>query len=318
MVNTGMASEFEQRYQVEDKVGEGTYGAVYRARCVQTGRLVAVKKIKDLEEEGVPGTAIREVAVLKSADHPNIVRLLDVFCVLGKVDLVFEFVDQNLKEFMRDQGSVLDPALVRSFMRQLVRGVYFCHSHRIVHRDLKPQNILIHASRVKDPAEGPRALKIADFGMARAFSVPLPRYTHEVVTTWYRAPEILFGSSEGVYSLPIDMWSSGCILGEMATGAALFRGDSEIDTIFQIFRKLGTPTVAEWPGLDTLPDFKPTFPKWSRRPWAEIRNTVEQLGPDGVALIDELLRYDPRRRLSAKQALRLPYLQQDGDVPMAE
>merc|ERR1719277_1027337 len=197
---------------------------------------------------------------------------------------------------MKRTGPCLSPAVVRSFQLQLMKGIHFCHSHRILHRDLKPQNILI---------DSVGNLKIADFGMARAFSVPIPKYTHEVVTTWYRAPEILFGSQE--YSLPIDVWSAGCILGEMATGTALFHGDSEIDTIFQIFRKLGTPTEAEWPGLSTLPDFKPTFPKWRRRSWEDIRGAAGQLGPAGTQLIDDMLTYDPRRRDSIRQALAHPY-----------
>merc|ERR1711920_908083 len=179
-----------------------------------------------------------------------------------------------------------------------MRGIDFCHSHRIIHRDLKPQNILI---------DGNGALKIADFGMARAFSVPIPRYTHEVVTMWYRAPEILFGGGKGEYALPVDIWSAACILGEMATGDALFHGDSEIDTIFQIFRKLGTPNEAEWPGLVDLPDFKLTFPKWTRQPWAEIRNIGTQLGSNGMQLIDQMLKYDPLRRISARQALLHSY-----------
>lgn len=287
-------------------VGEGTYGAVYKGRCTQTNRIVAVKKMKpEHEEEGLPSTAIREIGVLKISDHPNIVKLLDVYCHVGRVNLVFEFVEQNLKEYARQHGPCLAPDVTRSLMMQLMRGVHFCHSHRIIHRDLKPANLLIDAAGV---------LKIADFGMARAFSLPIPKYTHEVVTTWYRAPEILFGSQE--YALPIDVWSAGCILAEMATGAALFRGDSEIDTIFQIFRKLGTPTEVEWPGLAALPDFKPTFPKWVRRPWAEVRNIAAQLGVDGVVVLDGLLRYDPRMRMSARQALLQPYLARDGDVEM--
>lgn len=175
-------------------------------------------------------------------------------------------------------------------------GIDYCHSRRIMHRDLKPQNILI---------DNEDNLKIADFGMARAFCIPIPKYTHEVVTTWYRSPEILFGCE--TYSLGVDIWSAGCILGEMATGAALFHGDSEIDTIFQIFRKLGTPTEAEWPGLSLLPDFKVTFPKWTRRPWTDIRNTSAQLGTAGTDLLDHMLRYDPVRRISAKQSLLHEY-----------
>jgi serine/threonine protein kinase len=184
---------FEAQYKVEEKaVGEGTYGAVYRATCMRTRRTVAVKKIKpDRDGQGVPSTAIREVAVLRGSTHPNIVRLLDVYCTVGHLYLVFEFVKHNLKEHMRRHAPYLHPNAVCAFMLQLVRGIDFCHSHRIIHRDLKPQNILIDEIATSTPGHG--ALKIADFGMARAFSLPLPVYTHEVVTTWYRAPEILFG-----------------------------------------------------------------------------------------------------------------------------
>lgn len=319
--NATMTEErrFDRQYMMEEKaVGEGTYGAVYKARCLQTNRMVAVKKMKPVHgDEGVPSTAIREVAVLRGAEHPNVVRLLDVFCTLGQMHLVFEFIDQNLKEHMRRFGTsttrgssgALQPDVVRSFHLQLTQGIDYLHSHRIIHRDLKPQNILV-------TSEKPHSLKIADFGMARAFSLPLPKYTHEVVTTWYRAPEILFGSEE--YALPIDMWSTGCIVVEMATGSALFRGDSEIDTIFQIFQMLGTPSENEWPGLSSLPDFKPTFPQWRRRPWSEVRNASATLGPSGTSIVDELLRYDPRRRISARLSLSHAYLAQDLDVPMTE
>jgi len=298
---------FERRYRLEEKpCGEGTYGAVYMATCRETQRTVAVKKVKmEGEEEGIPSTAIREVAVLKTTDHPNIVKLLDVCCTPGRLHLVFEYIEMNLKQHMKRLDFVLDPSAVRSLTRQMLRGTEYCHSHRIIHRDLKPQNILIQRAGC---APGSEVVKIADFGMARAFSLPLPKYTHEVVTTWYRAPEILFGVEE--YSLPVDTWSAGCIMGEMATGAALFQGDSEIDTIFQIFRKLGTPTEADWPGLPDLPDFKPTFPYWRKRPWEEIRNTVAQLGSSGVDLLERLLTYDPRRRDSVRQALAHPYFGQ--------
>mmetsp|Transcript_110386 Transcript_110386/g.246688 ORF Transcript_110386/g.246688 Transcript_110386/m.246688 type:complete len:335 (-) Transcript_110386:292-1296(-) len=295
-------NRFERQYVLEDKakpVGEGTYGTVYRGRCTKTQRSVAIKRVKtELEHAGgVPATAIREVAVLKGMRHRNIVALLDVRCTPGRLDLVFEFIDVNLKQHMKQHGLRLEASAVRDFQKQLMQGIDFCHSHRIIHRDLKPQNILI---------DGADRLTIADFGMARAFSVPIPKYTHEVVTTWYRAPEILLGTLE--YSLPVDVWSAGCILGEMATGSALFHGDSEIDTIFQIFQKLGTPTEVEWPGLAKLSDFKPTFPRWHRRPWAQIRNTSQQLGASGMALLDGLLCYDPQRRTSARQALSHEYL----------
>jgi len=190
----------------------------------------------------------------------------------------------------------LSPNLIKSFSHQLCLGTEFCHARRIIHRDLKPQNLLVDSRQ---------RLKIADFGLARAFSVPMPKYTHEVVTVWYRPPEILLGSE--LYSVPVDLWSVGCIIGEMATGQPLFAGDSEIDTIFKVFQKLGTPTVAEWPGLARLPDFKPTFPQWSHKGWENIRNTKAQVGSDGIDLLAQLLAFDPARRLSARGALRHRY-----------
>jgi len=310
-VSEGANSEwlrFSNKYSVEEKtIGEGAYGTVYKARCTVTNRIVAMKKIKaEHEEDGVPSTAIREIAVLLTADHPNIVKLLDVYCLVGGTRLVFEFVDVNLKEHMKRHGPCLDPTAVCDLELQLLQGIHYCHSHRIIHRDLKPQNILIDTHGT---------LKIADFGMARAFSLPMPKYTHEVVTTWYRAPEILLGCQK--YSISIDMWSAGCIHAEMATGSAFFRGDSEIDTVFKIFRKRGTPTEQEWPGLGELPDFKPTFPKWTRLPWSEIRNIDSQLGPHGTSLLDQMLAYNPCKRISARQAVQHQYFTAASAAPKA-
>merc|ERR1719311_757161 len=244
------------------------------------------------QEDGVPSTAIREIAILKELTHENIVRLIDVFCKPGELVLVFELLDSDLKKHMKALSGRLQPAQVRDFARQLLKGVEFCHANRIIHRDLKPQNLLIDSSL---------RLKIADFGLARAFSLPMPQYTHEVVTVWYRPLEILLGSK--LYSLPVDQWGVGCIIAEMATGGPLFAGDSEIDTSFKIFQKLGTPTEAMWPGLAQLPDFKPTFPKWQPKGWANIRNTLAQLGTVGIDLLEHLMRYNPATRISARSAL---------------
>lgn len=128
------------------------------------------------------------------------------------------------------------PPFVQLFLFQMLAGVAACHAHRIVHRDMKPQNVLIRGSQVK----------LADFGLARAYSVPVRQYTHEVVTLWYRAPEILLGSK--FYSTPVDLWSTACIYVEMLNGLPLFPGDSEIDELYKIFKVLGTPSDAMWPG----------------------------------------------------------------------
>lgn len=223
-----------------------------------------MKKIRlEAEDEGVPSTAIREISLLKEMQDPNIVQLLNIVHADGhKLYLVFEFLDCDLKKYMEalpvseggrgkalPDGSVsmaglgLGDAMVKKFMAQLVEGIRYCHSHRILHRDLKPQNLLINR-------EG--NLKLADFGLARAFGVPLRTYTHEVstgpcscgpallihlsqvVTLWYRSPEILLGGRQ--YSTGVDMWSVGAIFAEMCTRKPLFPGDSEIDEIFKIFR----------------------------------------------------------------------------------
>ena len=244
----------------------------------------------------VPTTAIREIALLKELVHPNVVRILDVFCNPNMLVLVFEFLENDLKKYMKALDGPLSPFTVKHFAYQLCRGVEFCHANRIIHRDLKPQNLLI-ARRL--------FLKIADFGLARAFAVPVPAYTHEVVTVWYRPPEILLGAK--LYSVPVDLWSIGCVIGEMATGAPLFAGDSEIDTIFKIFQKLGTPSEQVWPGVGELPEYKASFPNWLPRGWAQIRNTKQQVGTDGIDLLENLMCYDPRRRLPARRALQHTY-----------
>jgi len=288
---------FDSQYERLEAVGEGTYGKVYKARCNRTGEYVAMKQMKlEANEEGVPSTAIREIALLKELSHKNVVRLLDVSCRPNKLVLVFEFLENDLKKYMRSLHAYMAPGTIKSLACQLCRGVEFCHANRIFHRDIKPQNLLI---------DNRLHLKIADFGLARAFTIPVAKYTHEVVTVWYRPPEILLGAT--LYSLPVDVWSIGCVLAEMATGAPLFAGDSEIDTLFKIFQKLGTPTEQVWPGLSDLPDFKPTFPKWRPRGWPQIRNTLAQVGSEGIDLLERFMAYDPRRRISARQALLHTY-----------
>lgn len=211
-----------------------------------------------------------------------------------KLYLVFEYLDQDLKKYMDSLGAEpMAPRLIKSYMHQLLKGMAWCHSHRILHRDLKPQNLLINALG---------AIKLADFGLARAFGIPVRTYTHEVVTLWYRAPEILLGSRH--YSCPVDIWSIGCIFAEMVTKRPLFPGDSEIDELFRIFRCLGTPNETVWPGVTSLPDYKQTFPVWPAEPIQSIVPTLEE---SGVDLLAQMMYYEPSRRISAKAALKHPY-----------
>ncbi|KAL7419600.1 Cyclin-dependent kinase catalytic subunit [Cryptotrichosporon argae] len=284
-------------YTKLEKVGEGTYGVVYKAREISTGQIVALKKIRlEAEDEGVPSTSIREISLLKElSKDDNIVKLFDIVHSDSKLYLVFEFLDLDLKRYMDSIGDKegLGPQMVKKFTYQLVKGLYYCHAHRVLHRDLKPQNLLINK-------EG--NLKLADFGLARAFGIPLRTYTHEVVTLWYRAPEVLLGSRH--YSTAIDMWSVGCIFAEMAMRQPLFPGDSEIDEIFRIFRLLGTPDEEVWPGVKSLPDYKPSFPQWQA---VDLRTAVHGLDDHGLDLLQQTLIYDPAHRISAKRALQHPY-----------
>jgi len=283
-----------EKYQKVEKIGEGTYGTVYKAKIKGTNDYVALKKIKlEAEDEGVPSTAIREISLLKELHHPNVVRLLEVVHSEKKLYLVFEFLDMDLKKYMDNHKDSLTLATVKSYLHQLLAGVAFCHSHRVLHRDLKPQNLLI--SHKGD-------MKLADFGLARAFGIPIRTYTHEVVTLWYRAPEILLGTKK--YACAVDVWSIGCIFAELVTKRPLFPGDSEIDELFRIFRTLGTPNEQTWPGVSTMPDFKDTFPLW---PAQRIELVVPGLDAVGCDLLSKMLTYEPSSRISAKAAMQHPY-----------
>lgn len=309
-----------------------------------------MKKIRlEAEDEGVPSTAIREISLLKEMQDPNIVQLFNiVHADSHKLYLVFEFLDLDLKKYMEalpvseggrgkplPDGSMmsanlgLDDKMVKKFMAQLVEGIRYCHTHRILHRDLKPQNLLIDR-------EG--NLKLADFGLARAFGVPLRTYTHEVSTghcehgrcrlsdlrsrslhsgivlrkfcwvgvntqrAWICGPSVPFSprcalaSHSSLVTRRLMRFSRSS--GESSNPIAWFYG-----LMFFIHSVLGTPDEDSWPGVTSLPDYKPTFPKWKRANAPLVPN-LEQAGCD---LLEALLEYDPAHRLSAKQACMHPY-----------
>ena len=282
------------RYQKLEKVGEGTYGVVYKARDRVTGEIVALKRIRlEAEDEGIPGTAIREIALLKELQHPNIVRLFDVEHTDRKLTLVFEYLDFDLKKFLDQHEEGLDMAVTASLLYQLCRGIAACHRAKALHRDLKPQNLLINR-------EGD--LKLADFGLARSFGIPVRAYTHEVVTLWYRAPDVLMGNRR--YSTPVDAWSIGCIFAEMHLGRPLFPGASDADQLNLIFAALGTPDASVYPDIATLPDYKPASYRAFPAP-ASLASLVPNLHPDGVDLFSRFLAHDPAKRITAEAALEV-------------
>mmetsp|Transcript_16497 Transcript_16497/g.27556 ORF Transcript_16497/g.27556 Transcript_16497/m.27556 type:complete len:296 (+) Transcript_16497:56-943(+) len=284
------------RYQRIGPLGSGSYGVVYKSRDLKTNTFVAMKKFKaEDNSDGIQSTTLREIATLRQLRHSNIVELIDVIhSDDGRLYVVFEYVDMDLLKYMDSTAGPLDPGVIRSFTSQMLTALEFCHSKAIMHRDLKPQNILVSRDGT---------LKLADFGLARAFVPPVRPFTHEVVSLWYRPPEILLGSK--TYSLPVDMWAVGAIIAEMANKRALFRRDTEIELLYKIFQTVGTPMEASWPGCSGLPDWNDAFPVWPQLPMSKF---VPDFCPHGIDLIERLLTPDPKTRLSAREALQHPYL----------
>lgn len=273
---------------------------VFKGRNGQTGQFVALKEIHLDSEEGTPSTAIREISLMKELKHENIVSLYDVIHTENKLMLVFEYMDKDLKKYMDSYQNpnggtrgALDPPTIKSFMWQLLRGIAFCHENRVLHRDLKPQNLLINSQG---------QLKLGDFGLARAFGIPVNTFSNEVVTLWYRAPDVLLGSR--TYNTSIDIWSAGCIMAEMFTGRPLFPGTTNEDQLLKIFRLMGTPSERSWPGISSFPEYKQTWPVYATQ---ELRSLLPQVDSLGIQLLGQLLQLRPEMRCSAQQALAHPW-----------
>lgn len=265
---------------------------MFKGRNRNTGELVALKEIHLDSEEGTPSTAIREISLMKELKHENIVALHDVIHTENKLMLVFEAMDLDLKKYMDtrgDRGS-LDYITIKSFMHQLLQGIAFCHENRVLHRDLKPQNLLL---------TNQGKLKIGDFGLARAFGIPVNTFSNEVVTLWYRAPDVLLGSR--TYNTSIDIWSAGCIMAEMYTGRPLFPGTTNEDELQKIFRLLGTPSEQSWPGISQFPEYRSNFHVYATQ---DLRMFLPQIDAQGLDLLGRMLQLRPELRVSAKESLQ--------------
>uniref|UniRef100_A0A8D2IGM5 Cell division protein kinase 5 n=1 Tax=Urocitellus parryii TaxID=9999 RepID=A0A8D2IGM5_UROPR len=236
---------------------------------------------------------LREICLLKELKHKNIDRLHDVLHSDKELTLVFEFCDQNLKKYFDNCNGDLDPEIVKSFLFQLLIGLGFGHSSNVFHRVLKPQNLLINRNG---------ELKLADFGLAQAFRIPVRCYSAEVVTLWYRPPDDLFGAK--LYFTSIDMWSAGCIFAELDNaGQPLFLGNDMDDQLKRIFRLLGTPTEEQWPAMTKLPDYKP-YPMYPAT--TSLVNAVPKLNATGRDLLQNLLKCNPVQHVSPEEALQYP------------
>ncbi|KXN86568.1 Serine/threonine-protein kinase crk1 [Leucoagaricus sp. SymC.cos] len=283
----------QQRWIKDRKVGEGTYAVVYQGRDSVSKRKVAIKKIKVGQfKDGLDMSAIREVKYLRELKHQNVIELLDVFSSKTNLNLVLEFLDSDLEMIIKDRSLVFLPADIKSWMAMTFRGLEFCHRNWILHRDLKPNNLLI-------ASDG--QLKLADFGLARDFADPGYKMTCQVITRWYRPPELLFGCR--YYSTAVDIWSVGCIFAELMLRIPYLPGESDMDQLKTIFRALGTPTEDDWPGHTKLPDYVPVgqFPK------PPLRDLFTAASADTLNLLAKCLIYEPRKRISALDALNHPY-----------
>ncbi|CAK9234068.1 unnamed protein product [Sphagnum troendelagicum] len=283
-----------------NKIDEGTYGVVFRARNKQTGEIVALKKVKmEKERGGFPMTSLREINVLLSFHHRSVVDVKEVVVGnnLDSIFMVMEYMEHDLKGLMETMKQPFSQSEVKCLMLQLFDGVKYLHDNWVLHRDLKTSNLLLNNHG---------ELKICDFGLARQYGSPLKPYTHMVVTLWYRAPELLLGAKE--YSTAIDMWSLGCIMAEFLAKEPLFNGKSEIDQIDKIFKTLGTPSEKIWPDSVKLPGFKCNF---VRQPYNRLREKFPPtafagrptLSESGFDLLNRLLTYDPQKRITADEAL---------------
>jgi cyclin-dependent kinase 14 len=284
-------------YDKLEELGEGSYATVYKGFSHVMGCLVALKEIRLNPEEGTPFTAIREVSLLKELKHANIVTLHDVIHVPGNLTFVFEYVETDLCRYMEKYPGPLNPSNVKLFLFQLLRGLDYIHQRKILHRDLKPQNLLISAQG---------ELKLADFGLARAKSIPTHTYSNEVVTVWYRPPDVLLGSTD--YSTSLDMWGVGCIFVEMLCGRPLFPGIKGVqDQLSKIWQIMGTPTESSWPGISQLSEYKPhLYRDYSKKALGFIYPEIV-VSSGAEPLADSLLQLLPSKRITAANALKQAY-----------
>jgi cyclin-dependent kinase 12/13 len=305
------ASNFEKLHQV----GEGTYGNVFKARDRLSHEVYAMKKIKmEREKEGFPITALREIRILKKLNHTNIIKLKEIVTSKakderqpGNVYLLFEYMEHDLEGLLNMTRPRIEYTVphLKCFIKQMLQALEYLHSQNIVHRDVKCANLLVNNKG---------EVKLGDFGLARNISRnPDELYTNRVITLWYRPPELLLGATK--YTYAVDMWSAGCILGEILTRAPMFPEDKEPRILQKIYALCGTPHEEIWPGVSSLPYWeqygpREQIPRVLKVKYAD-RASYPNFDEQAIDLLDKLLQLNPANRLTASEALAHPYFHSD-------
>ncbi|KRX00029.1 Protein kinase-like domain [Pseudocohnilembus persalinus] len=289
-----------ENYEKLNKIHEGVYGVVYRAKDKLLNQICAIKKVKidrEKEKEGFPITSIREFNILLSLKHENIVgvKRIVVGPDLDKIFMIMEYCEHELKDLIDGMKFQFSEAEIKCLMQQFLKAMKYLHQKNIFHRDLKTSNILYTNKGV---------LKVCDFGLGRKFLGDKKAYTAVVVTLWYRAPELLLGNEK--YNLSIDMWSVGCIFAELILRTPIFKGQGEMDQLQKIFEVVGTPSELSWKGWTQLKHARAVlkFPKYENKLKEVIGNSISE---EGIDLLKQLLALDPARRITAAKALEHPW-----------
>jgi serine/threonine protein kinase len=285
-------------YVIQEPLGFGSYGAVFKCLNTVTKEQVVIKRCRLCRESGIQISEIREITQLKALKHPNIVKLLDVGIDDTHVYPILEWVMHDLAGIIYDRQIALNHAQLKGWMYQILSAVEYIHKNNILHRDIKPSNILVNQDGT---------IKLADFGLSRRVNPDEvnPRYTNKVVTIWYRAPELLLGDVQ--YTSAIDIWAVGCILGELLNQKPLFPSENPIEVLSMIFQLCGTPE-SRWKDACKLPYWKVLKPKKLRIPHfkEQFSRFVEHV-PEVVDLLQRMLELDPKKRITATEALKHPW-----------
>ena len=292
----------QKKYDVLGVVGEGAYGIVYKCRNKETGKYVAIKKFKEIEDKLVQKTMKRELKMLQMLKHDNVVDFQEAFIYKGNLFLVFEYVEKNLLEVLEKSQEGLNPKLIRSFVFQMCKAVHYLHINNMIHRDVKPENLLIDENM---------QLKLCDFGFARKITLNdknnnIEAMTDYVDTRWYRSPELLL--SNGIYGPEVDYWAIGCIMGELADGNPMFPGENEFDQLECIIRILGNlpQDLVNMFYENPIYSGKELF-KVNNRTESLERRYMGKLGPTAIDFLKGLLQLDPNKRINDETVFKHKY-----------